>query len=211
MKVKSFGCSFIYGNELSDDKTGRTPSKLSWPALVAQHFGAEYQCFACPGSGNLQIYNELCQQIDDQDTIYIIGWTFIDRFDYLDPLTDKWNTLLPNTTSRYSEFYYKNFHSQYRDKLQTLSLIHSSILALKNKKAIITTVDSLVWETDWHSNPGIKILQDQVKDNVVSFNGLGFLDWSRSNNWPVSQLNHPLDYAHKSAADYILKLGINKI
>jgi hypothetical protein len=42
MNLKSFGCSFIFGSELSDD--GRnglyaTGSRLTWPAHVAQHLG----------------------------------------------------------------------------------------------------------------------------------------------------------------------------
>ena len=67
MTLKSFGCSFIFGSDLADD--GRdgpyaTPSQLTWPALLAQHLGRDYQCYARPGSGNLQILNTILNQID---------------------------------------------------------------------------------------------------------------------------------------------------
>jgi len=62
MIIKSFGCSFIFGNELTDD--GRdtlyaTSSKFTWPALLAKHYDFEYCTYARPGSGNLQILERL--------------------------------------------------------------------------------------------------------------------------------------------------------
>ena len=62
MKLKSFGCSFIFGSELAYD--GRdspyaTPSQLTWPAHLAQHLNYNYQCYARPGAGNLQILEQI--------------------------------------------------------------------------------------------------------------------------------------------------------
>ena len=62
MKLKSFGCSFIFGSELHDDGYGgphATPSQHTWPALLAKDLGYDYQCYARPGSGNLRILNEV--------------------------------------------------------------------------------------------------------------------------------------------------------
>ena len=66
MKLKSFGCSFIWGSDLPDD--GRnlpraTASRLTWPALLAQDLEYEYECHARPGAGNLQITERLLNQI----------------------------------------------------------------------------------------------------------------------------------------------------
>ena len=87
MKLKSFGCSFVFGTDLHDD--GRdlpkiTPSKHTWPALLAQHLGQAYECYARPGSGNLQIWENIANQITTQESaLYVISWTWINRFDYI--------------------------------------------------------------------------------------------------------------------------------
>jgi len=85
--LKSFGCSFIFGSELLDsdiDSVICTPSQHTWPALVAKHLDFEYECYASPGSGNLQILERLLNQLPTitSSDVVIIGWTWIDRFDY---------------------------------------------------------------------------------------------------------------------------------
>ena len=85
MNLKSFGCSFIFGSELSDDgKNGRyaTGSKLTWPAHVARHLNYTYLCYARPGSGNLQIAERtLTHLATNEHALFVINWTYIDRFD----------------------------------------------------------------------------------------------------------------------------------
>ena len=68
MNLKSFGCSFIFGSELSDDgRTGpyATGSCLTWPALLAKEFGYGYHTYARPGSGNLQIAERALYMVDN--------------------------------------------------------------------------------------------------------------------------------------------------
>ena len=58
MNLKSFGCSFIFGSELSDDAQNDqypTGSRLTWPAHLAAYLGYDYLIYARPGAGNLQI------------------------------------------------------------------------------------------------------------------------------------------------------------
>ena len=78
MKLKSFGCSFIFGSELSDITIkSKKYSQLTWPAIIAQRLGMEYACYARPGSGNLQILNNLLDQVAQHNNdVYIINWTF---------------------------------------------------------------------------------------------------------------------------------------
>ena len=74
MMLKSFGCSFIYGSDLSDDGKGfplASPSKLSWPSLLAQSLNYTYECYARPGSGNLRILEKVLN-IRDIIKIYLI-------------------------------------------------------------------------------------------------------------------------------------------
>ena len=87
MKLKSFGCSFIYGSDLADasiNPGNLIPSNHTWPAHLARLQNRDYECYAKPGSGNLQILEKILTQASDKDKhdLFVIGWTWIDRFDY---------------------------------------------------------------------------------------------------------------------------------
>ena len=230
MQVKSFGCSFIFGSELSDEwccpsgemaihlqEVGRHNikfSKLTWPAHVAQYLGYEYQCYANPGSGNLQIMERVLTQITKSDcALIIIGWTWIDRFDYINPLAtdhtdiDFWNTITPTDNDHTAKNYYKNLHSEFKDKLLALTSIRLTIDILKQKNLpfIMTYIDELMFDNNWHSTPAIRELQNYIKPYMTKFEDLTFLDWSRKNNYPVSNNWHPLEKAHTAASEYIIQ------
>ena len=120
MNLKSFGCSFVFGSELSDNTNNDTPSQLTWPALYAGKLGYQYQCYARPGCGNLQIVEQILNQTADEiPALYVIGWTWIDRFDYT-TCNDQWQTVRPADNSVLANTYYRQLHSQYKDKLTTL-------------------------------------------------------------------------------------------
>ena len=101
MKLTSHGCSFIYGCELS------SPS-LSWPALVARRLGYDSQCYAVPGSGNLQIMESVMLHAHPSD-LCVINWTWLDRFDFVDTRDESWQTLRPALDHEHAEFYYRLF------------------------------------------------------------------------------------------------------
>lgn len=48
----------------------------------------------------------------------------------------------------------------------------------------------------------IQELQQQIRPNLSSFEGQGFLDWSRAKGFAITNLLHPLDQAHRAAADF---------
>jgi len=210
MDIKSFGCSFVYGSELAD-QLDSTPSRSTWPALVAQHLDVVYQCYARPGSGNLQIAETVLNQADTP-AFYIVGWTWIDRFDYTDSETDQWRTIMPVDTDHAAHHYYRNLHSQYRDKLTTLMDIRLVIDTLKQKgyPFIMTYMDNLIFETEWHCTPAVAELQNYIRPHMTTFNGQTFLEWSRQNKFPETALWHPLEPAHTAASNYILELGVYK-
>lgn len=209
MNVKSFGCSFIFGSELSDAATDymtsmNFPSRLTWPALLAKSNNLKYQCFANPGIGNLQIAESIINEIDKESSIFIIGWTWIDRFDYR--LSDEsWQTIRPTSESNHSDFYYKNLHSQYRDKLTSLIAINTVVELLKNSnhKFIMTYQDELLFETEWHTSAAIETLQKNIQPHMTKFNGKTFLDWSQDCGYKISPNLHPLEDAHRAAAELI--------
>ena len=218
MNLKSFGCSFIFGSELADADRKRlfiTTSKFTWPALYADMLGYEYCSDARPGAGNLQIAERTLNELaKNEHALYVIGWTWIDRFDYYVPnFKNRWKTIMPADESSMADTYYRNIHSQYRDKLTTLMSIRSVIDTLKEKKYpfIMTYMDELMFETEWHSSPAVAELQNYIRPYMTTFEGLNFLDWSKTHGYPVTENWHPLEAAHQAAAEYILELGVYKV
>jgi hypothetical protein len=142
---------------------------------------------------------------DIQPALFVINWTWIDRFDHQDADL-KWHTIMPVDTDQTANFYYRNLHSQYRDKLTTLMAIKLAIdtLKAKNLPFIMTYMDELIFETQWHAGPGIYDLQEYVRPYLTEFNDQTFLDWSRDNGFPISPTLHPLEQAHQEAANYII-------
>ena len=215
MKLQSFGCSFIFGTDLSDDGRHRnyaTGSHLTWPALLAKKMGLDYETRARPGAGNLQILERLMNTVVESDSLYVIGWTWIDRFDYVDhdlkniwPGRTSWSTLMPIDNSDKAKMYYRHLHSEYRDKLSNLIMIKTAIDCLQqhNRRFIMTYMDHILFCREWHLTPAVALLQDQIRPYVTDFNGQNFLDWSRSNGFEISATMHPLEKAHAAAADLV--------
>jgi len=208
MKLKSFGCSFIFGSELSDITIkSKKYSQLTWPAIIAQRLGMEYTCHARPGSGNLQILNNILDQValDHNDT-YIINWTFCDRWDYMYAGNNQWHAVLPWDTHDRAEFYYRHFQAEYTDKLNNLIWINTAVQALQavGAKFCMTYMDELLLDSRWNISPGIVQLQQQVTPYLNLFDGENFVEWSRRNGHAISaEFHHPLEQAHLAAADYL--------
>lgn len=216
MRLHSFGCSFIFGTDLADDNRHLehpTPSNFTWPALIAQRMGMEYVCHARPGAGNLQIAERvLTKMVDAEDSLFVIGWTYIDRFDYTnntitnDPVLarwDNWRTIVPMDTGSLAKTYYRNMHSEYRDKLTSLMHIKLVIDTLQQRgiKFIMTYMDYLMFDQRWNNTPAVMELQDYVRPYLMDFEGRNFVDWSRERGYEISAVSHPLEPAHAAAAD----------
>lgn len=198
MKLKSFGCSFIYGSDLTNPLE-------TWPSLLAQHHNLQYQCCAWPGTGNLRILESVLNELADPDpAVYVIGWTWIDRFDYTQD-QDQWATILPGQTTVEADQYYRLFHSQYRDKLTTLVNIKTAqdaVLA-HGHKLIMTYMDDLIFETEWHTSPAVEFLQNAVRPQMTQFENQTFLNWAKHNGHKISPAWHPLESAHRAGFELI--------
>lgn len=224
MRLKSFGCSFIFGNDLKDvnDRLGEPyslPSQYTWPSIFARHFGYGYECYARPGSGNLRILEKVLNHAAQHtgSEMFVIGWSWIDRFDYTTDITErthqyditgsnKWCTLMPINTSDTAQTYYKYLHSQYRDKLTSLIYIKTAVDVLRQKNIpfVMTYMDDLLFSTEYYSNPEVLELQDYILPYMTTFEGKTFLDWSRSHGYPESPTWHPLEPAHQAAAELMI-------
>jgi hypothetical protein len=219
MKLKSFGCSFIFGTDLSDAVTipgmPVVPSQTTWPAHLARYLGYSYSCYARPGAGNLQIVESILNQAANSDNtdLFVIGWTWIDRFDYIDvknkwPDATPWSTIMPVDATDVAKIYYRDLHSEYRDKLTTLMSMRL-VIDLLNQKGVpfvMTCVDDLIFDQRWHTTPAVTDLQEYIKPYMTMFDDQTFLDWSRANNYTESSTWHPLEEAHRAAADCVIKV-----
>jgi len=234
-KLIAFGDSFTWGTDLSDDigygsynraeylafkainpnstedKTKDGYSRYTWPALLAKELNLNYQCFAKPGASNSEICRTILKNIDniDKNDKVIVNWTWIDRWEYFNINTNKWNTLQAHSTENkdLSNMYFKYFHSELHSKLETLKQMYLIFNVLKEKDIcyISTLIDSLAIDTQYHIPSYNKYLQDQVKDCIIWFEGVSFYEWSKNNNYAISEVgNHPLEEAHQNAFNYIM-------
>jgi len=79
MKIYFNGCSFTYGDELSD------PNKSSWPTLVANKLQADFLNDAVSGGTNQRtVYKTLCNK--NQYDYFVIAWTSYSRFTEYNPV-----------------------------------------------------------------------------------------------------------------------------
>lgn len=206
--LKSFGCSFVYGSDLSDC-TDRNCSQSTWPALIANQLTLDYQCLARPGQGNFKIYADiLANSIAKEPSVFVVNWTWIDRHDYIDR-HESWQTLRPAEENPLEKFYYQNLHSQIHDMIANATYIISAAQHLQELEIpfVMTYMDGLLFETVdpvWHNPKYVESLQHKLHSLLTNFDGMNFLEWSRTRNYAVSKLWHPLESAHAAAADYWL-------
>lgn len=221
MILKSFGCSFIFGTDLHDDGSSKDyaqASQYTWPALLAKDLNCEYHCFARAGAGNLRILEKILNQIQKNDpALYVIGWTWVDRYDYTGISemakcnkfecvdNEMWQTIMPVDNAEKAHYYYKHLHSQYRDKLSNLIYIKTAIDTLhqNNIPFIMTYMDDLLFETQWQYTEAVKLLQKEIKPYMTQFDNQNFLNWSKKKGFPISETLHPLEAAHQAAFELI--------
>lgn len=204
--LKSFGCSFIYGSDLSDC-TDFKHSQLTWPALIASKLNLEYQCLAQPGQGNFKIYADILANSEpNEHSVFLINWTWIDRYDYIDH-RESWQTLRPADENQLQKFYYQNLHSQMQDMICDATYILAACKHLQqlNIPYVMTYMDSLLFESvdqSWHNPKYVDSLQNNLSTVLKNFDGVNFLTWAKNNNFEISSRWHPLETAHVAAADF---------
>lgn len=210
-KLHAFGDSFTFGSDLKDCDTSpgnRIYSKNTWTSLLAKQKSMDYVCHAYPGETNQTIVRKFFDNlhlINDNDLV-VVNWTWINRWDFYNVENNKWEHLRPDTEdSIFFENYIKYFQSELWDKLETLKAINLviSVLKEKNIKFLITCIDKLAFDTNWHCPRYIKNLQDNVKKHILWFDDMGFYDWAKQNKYKMSNKWHPLEEAHRDAFKYI--------
>lgn len=209
MKLKSFGCSHIFGTDLVDCPPNAKKnqfSKLTWPALVASHLQMEYECYAWPGCGNLYITEQILNQAAQDPALFVINWTYIDRFDYINPATNSKETVRPGNKDIVSDAYFRMIHSEYHDKLNSLIQIKLCIDTLTQRKIpfLMCYTDSLTLDTKWHSNSATLLLQSSIKPYLFDFDNQSFVAYSKENGHQISAQDHVSESGHAACADYVI-------
>jgi len=215
MKLKSFGCSFIWGSELPDIQLPKNFSNLTWPALLSHELNMSYECHAGAGRGNFFIANQVLDQLATNDpALYVINWTWIDRFDFFD-LNNKgpWETLRPGLENHpHGDFYYRNLHSELRDKLHSLQLIKLVTLELlaAGQPFIMCYMDELIFAQQWHTTPSMIKQQEFLKSHMLHWktNQKELINWSlwaMQQGHAVTKSNHLLESGHKLVCQHVLK------
>ena len=96
--LHAFGDSFTYGYDLSDCPTNSimtniAPSKLTYSALFAEHYGNNYECHAIGFSANNGILRQIKKaDIDSHDMCFIM-WSFPTRYAFMLKKEDGYYTL----------------------------------------------------------------------------------------------------------------------
>ena len=70
----------------------------------------------------------------------------------------------------------------------------------------MTYMDQLVLDRRWNISPAVTDLQDFIEPHMTQFQGLSFLEWSKTNKYPISRAWHPLEEAHLAAGEYMIKV-----
>jgi hypothetical protein len=201
----------MFGDDLADLKGGWIPggSRSTWPALLAQHKSMDYECWARSGSGNLQILEQILNQATTTaPAIFVIAWSFINRFDYYRPRYHNfspWQTLMSMNKSDTARLYYRDLQSEYCDKLSSLAYIKLAVDTLKQKQVpfVMTYMDESLFNRESDTSAAVTDFQDYVQPYMTKFDGQTFLHWSQKNGYPISNALHPLEAAHSAAAELI--------
>lgn len=214
-KIVGFGDSFVFGTELKNNEDG----SQAWPALVAKQLGVDYETTAIPGCGNDHIARQIYTYFANnsaEDTLAVINWTWMSRWDFyivehqtwitLGPtcVPDKLRNLVDQTQAQdMIDFYKQRANSSLLwNKFRNLQTIYAvqNYLKQKNIVNVQTYMDYELFDQRWHAPDYIKELQNLVRPGMKNFQEKNFLDWSRDRNFPISHPDlHPLEESHSAA------------
>ena len=76
MRMYACGCSFTYGDELTD------PAAHSWPAILAAKLSAEFTNVAAKGGTNARTVYQTIKHTQNKYDLYVIAWTTYSRFTF---------------------------------------------------------------------------------------------------------------------------------
>ena len=216
-KIIGFGDSFVFGTEQKNNNDG----SLGWIGRAAKNIGVEYHTLAVPGCGNDHIARQIYTWFSNnsaEDTLAVINWTWMHRWDFYIVEHETWITLGPtcvpeklkDLVSRTEaedmiEFYKHRANSSILwNKFRNLQTMFAVQTYLKNKNIanVQTYMDYEFFSQQYHAPDYIRELQNLVAPDCQLFEGQNFIDWSYKNGFKVTEIGlHPLEDAHQAACD----------
>lgn len=221
MKIVAAGDSFIWGSELADSPHGGPNgySRRTYSALLAENY--EYVCAAYPGNANNAISRmaiDACAK--HRDAFLITTWTYPQRFEFR--FNDKWTSINSwhTTEKEFSEQYFKHVgNGEYYEIysilkeivfLQNYCQINSipyMFLTADNcfylhenyQRSRDSSIDNLYDQINWSNWFWFPIGVEKHETQAPR----GFYQWAIENKYTVGPEGHPLEQAHRDAANLI--------
>ena len=217
------GDSFVWGSELADSPHGGTNgySRLTYSARLAQQADMNYICAAYPGNANNAISRMAINACENNPGCKLmITWTYPQRNEFR--FDDKWASINSWHTihKEFSESYFKHVgNSEYYEIYSILKEI-----VFLQQYCLINKVPYMFMTSDNHFYQHENYIRshDQDIDNLynqidgsnwfwfkpgVNANETsaprGFYQWAAENKYCMGPEGHPLEQAHKDAAELI--------
>ena len=221
-KIVSFGDSFIYGYEMTNNDYG----EKSWPGIAAEQLDLDFERRAIPGCSNESITRQILDYYSytkNRHHLAVINWTWIHRWEFhnqhipVNITSTRWGSIgidgVVNSdlwvSGEEAECFwriYKKYMTvdELWSKHQTLQTVAAVVHFLERHSIpyVQTYMDKLMFDTKWHAPGHVKSLQDLVKPSMQNFGkDVNFLDWSRKQGFSITDPGlHPLEDAHEAAA-----------
>ena len=216
-RIVSFGDSFTWGSDLQDADTSQLHpagySHSTWPALLAKHLNIDYASYSLGGCSNPSIARWVQsvlnfpkhEQLTSTDLV-IVNWTWIDRWEYFDYDRKDWVYVNPYDSNTDAQTFYKNIHTEYGAKFDSLRSVDWTLRTLKdyNIDCFFTCLDPMLVNQDYLFGRGdMRTAFKSVTPAINWFDGKGFYDWAVDNGYPTGETDHPTELAHQQAFEYI--------
>ena len=224
MILVAAGDSFIWGSELADSPHGGTDgySLSTYPALLAKGYSMDYHCAAYPGNANNAISRmsiAACASITDNKFL-LVSWTYPQRSEFR--FSDGWASVNSWHTNHkeFSEVYFK--HAGNTEYYEIYSVLKEIVFLQhycerNNIPYMFMTADNHFYQHENYirsKDCDIDNLYNQINwarwfwftpGNLADETPVprGFYQWAIENKYSIGQEGHPLEDAHKDAAELI--------
>jgi len=228
MILVAAGDSFIWGSELADSLHGGPNgySRNTFPALLAKEYGIEYVCAAYPGLANNAISRKVIS-VCNKDTILLVNWTYPQRAEFRFGKEwisiNSWHTVQKHFSEEYFKYVGNNEYYEIYSILKEILFLQQYCEINKIPYIFLTAdnhfyqhenyfrnqdqdIDNLynqiIWSNWYWFPPGTEINETQAPR--------GFYQWATENKYNMGLQGHPLEDAHKDAAN-LIKENFNEL
>jgi len=198
--ILSGGCSFTFGNELSDDKGKNNPSAKTWAKGLNDLVQGNHFCVAKGGIGNSAIARKVFEYISKHRVdCVVVMWSFPSRYDWAMPRNKnleqtRWASITPwEADQNQTEVFKALAGSEPQQEIwkkRRNTLESTGVRQFANSLYRHHELDRFMWSlykeidfTKWFS----------FGERMMGFN-----QWALLNDYKRGT-THPLDQAHKDA------------